>query len=220
MSCETVGCPDNYPADSRQVSPIYVDHDRRAGLFCGFLCKFCRHEVFIRHAAFQFAGLFQNVLQQGKGILLEDQVVGPGILLRVAGYDRGDRLQVGLFELGLDDLGDFFRRMAVDIVHAFLQGIGERLDCVRVFFDKAALGAECSVRHIARIRSEGGYHIAVAFGLQRGGVRLEFYSVSFLLLQNCEKIKSANAVCFFVNLYIPDRTFPKCLFMSFIKLQI
>ena len=53
------------------------------------------------------------------------RVFFPGILLFISLNDHGDVFQRRLLKLRLDGFGDLFGRVGVDIVDAFLDGVGK-----------------------------------------------------------------------------------------------
>ena len=73
--------------------------------------------------------------------------------------------------------------MGLDKVHAFLQGVGEGLDNLRILLEVALFGRKGSVRDIAGILAQRGHHMAVALGFQRSRMGFKFDCVSFLLRQ-------------------------------------
>ena len=110
--------------------------------------------------------------------------------------------------------------MAVNIVHAFLKGVGKRLDHFRVGLNIALFSTESGVGNVAGIFTQGSHYIAVALGFQRGGVGFEFDCIRFLLLQFFKKIKTTYLMGFFVYLYILYCTLPEGLFMGFIQFKV
>lgn len=138
----------------------------------------------------------------------------------VAGNDGSECSGIGFRKLRLDESRDLFRGMGGNVIHSFLQGIGKCLDQFGVCLYITLFGTECRVGDVAGFLAQGSDYIAVPLLLQRGGMGLKFYCVINLLLQFFEKIKSAYAVSFFINLYIFDCAFPEGLFMSFIEIKV
>ena len=90
--------------------------------------------------------------------------------------------------------------MAVYIVHAFLQRIGESLDHFRIFLQKAFLGTVRRVWHITGIHAAGSHHIAGSLLLQRSSGRLEFHAeLSLSSGKGCRRGAKINAS---VNVHI------------------
>lgn len=101
-----------------------------------------------------------------------------------------------------------------------MKGVGEGLDDLRIGFNVALLCRKSSVRNVAGVFPEGSNYVAVAFGFKRGGVGFEFYCEDVLLLQFCDKIKTADLMGFLVYLDIPYGTLPERLFMGFIQRKV
>ena len=60
-------------------------------------------------------------------------------------HNRSNRVQIGLFKLRGYDAGNVFRRVGLDIIHAFLKRIGKSLDDFRVLVNITLLCGEGSV---------------------------------------------------------------------------
>lgn len=138
------------------------------------------YQFLVGRESCQFSGLLQNIQKKVVAVLGEDEVCLPCFLLMVAGDDGGDGIKVSLSKLRRNDFGDFVRVMTVDIVHAFLQGVGEALDHRRIVLDEAGLGAEGCVGDVAGIHPQGGYHIACALLLQGCGGGFKFYGEIYI----------------------------------------
>lgn len=132
-------------------------------------------QFFVRNMFRQLAGLFKNILQKHKGIFFKNKVFFPGILGSVTVYDGGYGFQWSFLKLGSNDLGDFFRGMAVYIVHTFLKCIGKGLDNFRMCIKITFFGTECRVRNISGTFTERCNDIAITFGLQGSCMGFEFY---------------------------------------------
>lgn len=94
-----------------------------------FLCfsgKFCSYQILIRNPLGQFTGFLQNVLQQVKTVFLKDNIGFPGVLRLVTFDNSGDIFQRGFFKLGLNNFGNFFRGVGIDVINAFLDGMEQR----------------------------------------------------------------------------------------------
>lgn len=190
------------------------------GLVCGFFGKGGIYKIAVRHPAFQFAGFFQNVFQKGKAVFRKDQIRFPCVLIRISlhnGFNGGD---IRLLKLRLDYFGNFGRRVGLYVIHALLQSFGEGFYHSGIFFDVALSRGKGCVRHIAGVFAEGGNHIAVTLCFQGGGVGFEFNSIRCLLLQFCEKRKTADLMGFRVYLNTFDSTLPESLLMLLIQIAV
>ncbi len=196
----------------------------RRGLWCllfdSVFCKLCGYQILIGNTLRQFAGFFQNILKQGEGFFLKNQIIFPGILIIITGDDGGKCLKVCFLELWLDDLGDFLRRVGRYVIHSLLEGVGEGLDDIWIGFDVALLCRKSSVGNVTGIFSKGSNYVAVAFGFKGGCVGLKLYCEGVLLLQFCDKMKAADLVGFLVYLNIPYGAFPESLLMGFIQRKV
>ena len=80
-------------------------------------------------------------------------------------------------KLGLNGFGNFFGRMGIDVIHAFLEGVGEFLDYIRVGLKVALFCTIGRIGHIAGIGAQGSDNVAVAFQFQAGCKGFKFNCV-------------------------------------------
>ena len=93
--------------------------------------------------------------------------------------------------------------MRLHIIHAFLQGIGESLDDIRVFLYITLLRAGRRVGHIAAVLAKGSDDIAFPLGFQRGGAGFELNCIISLAFGKCGG--SGSEVDILVDLQIRSR---------------
>ena len=84
-----------------------------------FFSKFCCNKSIIIYPLSQFTGLVKDVLQQCKGFFSENTVFFPGILCSIAVDDSNKLVIIGFCKLRLDDISDFCRSVAANVIKTF-----------------------------------------------------------------------------------------------------
>ena len=84
---------------------------------------------------------------------LENGILFPGILFLIPFHDHRELIQISLRKLGFNGPGNLFRCVGVYIIKTFLNGIGEFLDDLWIFFYITLFCTVGGVRYITGICS-------------------------------------------------------------------
>ena len=71
--------------------------------------ELCGDKVLVGGPLFQLPCILQDILEKIEAVLREHQIVGPCVLVIVAGHNGGDGIQVRLLKLRSDDARNLLR---------------------------------------------------------------------------------------------------------------